>query len=120
MNRWVLLKHKVSRDNLVDIHYDFLVEDGKDCLTWKLREIPTFNSGYVEIVKQSNHRIVWLSRQEYKLSKNRGFVLRIDNGTFIKTSNQSETQTLKLVLNGHFLNGFLEISGNFCRLTENN
>ena len=35
MNKWVLLEHKVYSDNLFDIHYDFLVENGIDCLTWK-------------------------------------------------------------------------------------
>ena len=35
MNKWVLLEHKVSSANSFDIHYDFLVENEIDCLTWK-------------------------------------------------------------------------------------
>ena len=35
MNKWVLLEHKVYSAYSLDIHYDFLVENGKDCLTWK-------------------------------------------------------------------------------------
>ena len=35
MNKWVLLEHKVYSAKAIDIHYDFLVENGIDCLTWK-------------------------------------------------------------------------------------
>ena len=35
MNKWVLLEHKVYSANSFDIHFDFLVENGIDCLTWK-------------------------------------------------------------------------------------
>ena len=35
MNKWVLLEHKVHSAKDIDMHYDFLVENGKDCLTWK-------------------------------------------------------------------------------------
>ena len=35
MNKWVLLEHKVYSANSFNIHYDFLVENGIDCLTWK-------------------------------------------------------------------------------------
>ena len=49
MNRWVLLEHKIIDGNLIDIHYDFLVEDQTDCLTWKFHEIPSLNNGSVKI-----------------------------------------------------------------------
>ena len=67
MNQWVLLEHKILGSNFVDIHYDFLVEDQSDCLTWKFHEIPTINKGFVQIGKQPNHRLIWLSRLEYNL-----------------------------------------------------
>ena len=35
MNKWVLLEHKVYSAKAIDIHYDFLVENGIDCFTWK-------------------------------------------------------------------------------------
>ena len=75
MNRWVLLEHKILNSKFIDIHYDFLVEDKLDCLTWKLHEIPLLNKGFVKIVIQPNHRLVWLSRFEYQLSNNRGLSL---------------------------------------------
>ena len=51
MNRWVLLEHKILGSKLIDIHYDFLVEDQLDCLTWKFNEIPSLNKGVIKIVK---------------------------------------------------------------------
>ncbi len=118
MNRWVLLEHKVSLGKLVDIHYDFLVEDEIECLTWKFLEIPSSNKGFVEIVRQPNHRLVWLSRIEHELTRDRGLVQRIDHGTFINVSPKLDFQELKLILDGNLLNGLFEISGNFCKLTK--
>ena len=119
MNRWVLLEHKVSLGKLVDIHYDFLVEDEADCLTWKFLEIPSSNKGFVEIVKQPNHRLIWLSRLEHELSSNRGLVQRIDYGTFRNVSLNLDVSEVKLILDGNLLSGLFEISGNFCKLTKN-
>ena len=120
MNRWVLLEHKIVSSKLEDIHYDFLVEDELDCLTWKMYEIPSFSRGYIEIVKQANHRLIWLSRVEYILSNNRGLVKRIDNGTFINGAEKSESQEFKFILNGNLLNGLLTITDSFCKLSKYN
>tara|TARA_S200000501_G_scaffold24270_1_gene21042 strand:+ start:669 stop:1031 length:363 start_codon:yes stop_codon:yes gene_type:complete len=120
MNRWVLLEHKIVGIKLIDIHYDFLVEDQLDCFTWKLHEIPSLNKGFVEIVKQPNHRLVWLSRVEYQLSNNRGLVKRIDHGTFSYFFHNQDSQGLKIILNGKLLKGLLAIDGKFCQLTKNN
>ena len=120
MNRWVLLEHKILGSKLIDIHYDLLVEDQLDCLTWKFYEIPLLNKGFVKMVKQPNHRLVWLSRVEYQLSNNRGLAKRIDHGTFSYISNNQNSQELKIILNGKLLNGLLIIDENFCQVTKNN
>ncbi len=120
MNRWVLLEHKIIGRKLIDIHYDFLVEGKLDCFTWKFHEIPLLNKGFVKIGKQPNHRLVWLSRVEYQLSKNRGLVKRIDHGNFSYISHNQDSQELKIKLNGTLLKGLLVIEGNFCRLKTNN
>ena len=120
MNRWVLLEHRVYSHNSEDIHYDFLVEDVLDCLTWKFLEIPLLDKDDVGIVRQPNHRLVWLSRSEYELSRNRGLVKRLDHGTFIKSYIKSDFKEIRLILDGQILNGLFEISGNFCRLNKNN
>ena len=120
MNRWVLLEHKILGSKLIDIHYDFLVEDQLDCLTWKFYSIPIVNKDFVEIRKQANHRLIWLSRVQYKLSNNRGFVKRIDQGTYLNISHNLYSQEIKLILNGNLLNGQLKIVGNLCQLTKDN
>ena len=120
MNRWVLLEHKILINDVVDIHYDLLLEDQLDCLTWKLDKVPLINKGFVAINKQPNHRLVWLSRIQYELSNNRGIVKRIDHGTFINISRKSDLQELKFLLNGNLINGLFVIAGNICQLTQNN
>ena len=120
MNKWVLLEHKVNSSNSLDIHYDFLVENGIDCLTWKFFKLPLLNQTSIEIYKQANHRLVWLSRIEHELSDNRGFVKRIDHGIFKKASCKFDSEYYRFILDGALLYGLFEISGNICRLRKNN
>jgi len=120
MNKWVLLEHKVYSDNCLDIHYDFLIENGIDCLTWKFLKLPLLNQAPIEIFKQPNHRLVWLSRIEHELSKNRGFVKRIDHGIFKTIDYKVDSGYFRCILDGTLLCGLFEISGNYCRLSKNN
>ena len=120
MNRWVLLEHKILGSKLIDIHYDFLVEDKLDCFTWKFYEIPLLNKGFVKIEKQQNHRLVWLSRVEHQLSDNRGLVKRFDHGTFSYIFHNQDSHEFKIILNGNVLKGLLIIKGSFCQLKKNN
>ena len=119
MNKWALLEHKVYSANSVNIHFDFLVENGIDCLTWKFLKLPLLNQASIEIIKQPNHRLVWLSRVEHELSRNRGFVKRIDHGTFKNFSDKLDSECCRLILDGELLYGLFEISGNSCRLSKN-
>ena len=119
MNKWVLLEHKVYSANSSDIHYDFLVENGIDCLTWKLLKLPLLNQASIEIFKQPNHRLVWLSRTEHELSGNRGLVKRIDHGIFKNVSDKFESEYYRFILDGELLYGLFEISADSCRLTKN-
>ena len=119
MNKWVLLEHKVYSANSIDIHYDFLVENGIDCLTWKFLKLPLLNQSPIEIFKQPNHRIVWLSRKEHELSGNRGFVKRIDHGIFRNLSDKLDSECYRFILDGELLYGLFEISANSCRLSKN-
>ena len=119
MKKWVLLEHKVFSANSCDIHYDFLVENGIDCLTWKFLKLPLLNQATIEISKQPNHRLVWLSRIEHELSDNRGFVKRIDHGIFKCVSHKLDSENYRFILDGERLYGLFEISGNSCRLSKN-
>ena len=119
MNKWVLLEHKVYSAKDIDIHYDFLVENGIDCLTWKFLKLPLLNQASIEISKQPNHRLLWLSRIERELSDNRGFVKRIDHGIFKSISYKLDSEYYRFILDGELLSGLFEISGNSCRLSKN-
>ena len=119
MNKWVLLEHKVYSANSFDIHYDFLIDNGIDCLTWKFFKLPLLNKASIEISKQPNHRLVWLSRIEHELSDNRGFVKRIDHGIFKSFSDKLDSEYYRFILDGKVLDGLIEISGNSCRLRKN-
>jgi len=120
MDKWVLLEHEVYNGNSKDIHYDFLVENGIDCLTWKFLKLPLYNQDSIDIIKQPNHRLVWLSRIEHELSGNRGFVKRIDHGIFKNVSDKFDSEYCRIILDGVLLHGLFEISGNSCRLSKNN
>ena len=115
MNKWVLLEHKVYSAKAIDIHYDFLVENGIDCLTWKFLKLPLLNQASIEISKQPNHRLLWLSRIEHELSDNRGFVKRIDHGIFKNVSTDLDSENYRFILDGELLSGLFEISANSCR-----
>ena len=119
MNKWVLLEHKVYFAKSFAIHYDFLVENGIDCLTWKFLKLPLLNQASIEISKQPNHRLLWLSRIEHELSDNRGFVKRIDHGIFKNVSKDLDSENYRFILDGELLSGLFEISGNSCRLSKN-
>ena len=119
MNKWVLLEHKVHSGISIDIHFDFLVENRIDCLTWKFLKLPLLNQASIEITKQPNHRLVWLSRIEYELSYNRGFVKRIDHGIFKSVSDKLDSENYRFILDGELLSGLFEISANSCRLSKN-
>jgi len=119
MKKWVLLEHTVYSANSLDIHYDFLVENEIDCLTWKFLKIPLLNQASIEIFKQPNHRLVWLSRVEHELSGNRGFVKRVDHGIFKNVSDNLNSECFRFILDGVLLYGLFEISGNSCTLRKN-
>ena len=119
MNKWVLLEHKFYSDNSFDIHYDFLVENGIDCLTWKFLKLPLLNQASIEISKQPNHRLIWLSRIEHELSDNRGFVKRIDHGILKNVSTELDSENYRFILDGKLLYGLFEISADSCRLSKN-
>ena len=119
MNKWVLLEHKVYSANSIDIHFDFLVENGLDCLTWKFLKLPLLNQASIGISKQPNHRLLWLSRIEHELSDNRGFVKRIDHGIFKNVSDKFDSEYYRFILDGELLYGLFEISADSCRLSKN-
>ena len=119
MDKWVLLEHEVYNAKSKDIHYDFLVENGIDCLTWKFLKLPLLNQASIKIFKQPNHRLIWLSMIEHELSDNRGFVKRIDHGIFKNVSTNLDSENYRFILDGKLFYGLFEILGDSCRISKN-
>tara|TARA_Y100000589_G_scaffold269577_1_gene261620 strand:- start:38 stop:400 length:363 start_codon:yes stop_codon:yes gene_type:complete len=120
MNRWTLLKHERMTDEILDVHYDFLLENGEDCKTWKLLFLPKLNGPSVEIFTHVNHRLIWLTIESKLLTRNRGYVKRVDNGTFKSLGVDINSNNFSLILKGKFINGLFKKDANLCQLISIN
>ena len=120
MNRWTLLRHERINNEIFDIHYDFLLENGQDCKTWKLPILPTLDGSSVEIFNHSNHRLIWLTIESKLLTHNRGYVKRIDNGTFKPLGVSIQSNKFSIILKGKFIYGLFKKNANSCKLISLN
>ena len=116
MNRWTLLRHERMNDQILDVHYDFLLENGEDCKTWKLLILPKLDGPSVEIFKHSNHRLIWLSIESKLLTRNRGYVKRVDRGTFKPIGVNIDRNDFSIILKGEHINGLFKKNANLCQL----
>ena len=120
MNRWTLLKHEKIINEILDVHYDFLLESGQDCKTWKLLILPTLDGPSVEIFNHSNHRLIWLTIESERLTHNRGYVKRVDNGTFKLLGVDINSNNFSIILKGKNINGLFKKNANTCQLISFN
>ena len=120
MNRWTLLKHKKINNKIHDIHYDFLLENGQDCKTWKLLIFPELDGLPVEIFEHSNHRLIWLTIENKLLTNNRGYVQRVDYGIFKPIGVDIESNNFSIILKGQIINGLFKKNANSCQLISLN
>ena len=118
MKRWTLLKHESINNKIFDVHYDFLLENGEDCKTWKLLLFPEIDGSSVEIFEHSNHRLIWLTIKSKLLSNNRGYVQRVDNGTFKPLGACMDSNNFSIILNGKFIKGLFKKEANSCKLVS--
>ena len=63
MNRWVLLEHKILSSNLIDIHYDFLVEDELDIVN-EVGTLPVVQPSDAQALSDFTWEILFLSPWE--------------------------------------------------------
>ncbi len=120
MNRWTLLKHERIKNEILDFHYDFLLENGQDCKTWKLPILPTLDGPSVEIFKHSNHRLIWLTIESKLLTNNRGYVKRVDNGIFKPLDASLESNKFSIILKGKLIDGLFKKNAKSCQLISLN
>ena len=120
MNRWTLLKHERMNNEILDVHYDFLLENGQDCKTWKLPILPKLDGPSVEIFKHSNHRLIWLTIESKLLTHNRGYVKSIDNGIFTPYEVDLDNNNFSVILKGKSIKGLFKKIANSCKLISLN
>ena len=120
MNRWTLLKHEKINNKKLGIHYDFLLENGQDCKTWKLPIFPKLDGPSVEIFKHSNHRLIWLTTESMLLTHNRGYVKKVDNGIFKPLGVSIESHKFSIILKGKLIYGLFKRNANSCQLISLN
>ena len=120
MNRWTLLKHEIMTDEICDVHYDFLLENGEYCNTWKMLTLPKLDGPSVDIFKHSNHRLVWLTIESKYLTNNRGFVQRVDHGTFKPLRVGIDRNNFSIILKGNCIKGLFKKNANLCQLISLN
>ena len=120
MNRWTLLKHERINNEILDVHYDFLLENGQDCKTWKLLILPKLDGPSVEIFNHSNHRLIWLTIESKLLTNNRGYVQRVDNGIFTPLEVDIESNNFSIILKGKYIHGLFKKNANLCQLISLN
>ena len=120
MNRWTLLKHEKINNKKLGIHYDFLLENGQDCKTWKLLIFPELDGASVDIYEHSNHRLIWLTIESKLLTNNRGYVQRVDNGTFKTLGVDIDKNNFSIILKGRHIKGLFKKNANSCQLISLN
>ena len=120
MNRWALLKHERIHNKIIDVHYDFLLENGQDCKTWKLTNFPELDGVSVDIFEHSNHRLIYLSIESKLLTNNRGYVQRVDNGIFKPFGLDEDSNNFSIILKGNYIRGLFKKDKNLCQLISLN
>ena len=120
MNRWTLLKHERMNNEILDVHYDFLLENGQDCKTWKLLIFPELDGASVDIFEHSNHRLIWLTIDRKVLTNNRGYVQKVDNGIFKPQGVDMDSNNFSIILKGKFIKGLFKKNANLCQLISLN
>jgi len=87
--RFILLEHTGAPDDPTGRHYDLLLEAGETCRTWRIAELPVPGGPPVTAVELPPHRLAWLDHVAGEVSGGRGFVCRVDGGTYAPTQSTS-------------------------------
>ncbi len=115
-NRWVLLKHNESSEDLLSFHFDLLIEDGLNCRSWRLSQIPQLNGPALKITSIAPHNLSWLDTAGREVSGGRGWASPVSSGFFIGELPQSNDVAFQIKLLGEKLTGTLMISKQQCFL----
>ena len=111
MPRFAVLEHTGAPDDAAGRHYDLLLEMAGGCRTWRLGELPQPGGPAVAAVELPVHRLAWLDHEAGEVSGNRGFVRRVDAGTYVEpppaSGEVAGPGTVAVVLRGDRISGRL-------------
>jgi hypothetical protein len=108
MPRFVLLRHECPPGFGQPSHWDFMIEDGPELLTYRLLELPTPERPTVAAEALARHRLEYLD-YEGPVSNDRGEVRRVDAGEFRWIERTPLSATLEAA--GHFFHGVMTLDG---------
>ena len=116
MPRYSLLRHIGAPDDPSGCHYDFLLEDGDQCLTWRMPCPPVPNGLPIEAVPLPAHRLIWLELKYASVSNNRGWAEQVMSGIYKWNSKHENPTHIDLEIIDGELQGRLRILNNICLL----
>lgn len=93
------------------LHWDFLLEQGETCQTWRLLKAPD-TPGDIPAEAIADHRLMYLD-YEGPVSGDRGTVTRWDAGTFEWLVHGNDVAEVRLM--GRRLNGVAQLDRNTWR-----
>ena len=116
MKRWVLLEHRLTKDNPDQKHFDLLLEEKSNCRSWRLDQLPILNGPSVKAIPINAHKLHWLERNESNVSGGRGWAKRIEAGFYKGDLVEMNTSKISVQIHSKTYNGILELDGDFCRV----
>ena len=118
MKRWVLLEHRLSKENLKDIHFDLLLEDTNTCKTWRLEKLPRLDGPSVSAIPIAPHKLYWLERNESDVSGGRGWAQRVEGGFYSGDLSQMANSKVFIKICFKSKDALLEIKNQACRIVS--
>jgi len=115
MPRFALLEHTGAPDDPTGRHVDLLVEDGDQCRTWRLADLPHAEGPAVTAVEIAPHRLAWLDHLDGPVSNGRGHARKIESGTCRLVSHRGGTV---IEIQSGSTAVFLRIRDGFCAATR--
>ena len=91
MSRFAILIHDHPA-----LHWDFLLENGESCRTWRLLDEPDNGANEIRAVEAADHRLMYLD-YEGPVSGGRGHVTRWDAGLFEWLMNSEDECVVRLM-----------------------
>jgi hypothetical protein len=103
MPRFVVLRHAFSDDSPRASHWDLMLEDELDLITWALEALPGSSAVKVNATRLPAHRLAYLT-YEGPVSGDRGHVQRCDAGEYEWLTREADLICVQLqgqLLRGH-------------------